>query len=94
MSSIPVKIKGYDPNCPICMEPWYEPWIFPGCGHMICEKCYLKQRLITTNCHMCREKFKIRSERKCRKKSNKIMHKQILRLQYEEYDLSELNYVN
>ena len=88
--SIPVKIKGFESNCPICLEQWgtskVDPWVFPNCGHMICEKCYLKQKSIKRSCHICREKFGICCQRKEKRKGEAIMHKQILELKYEYYE--------
>jgi hypothetical protein len=70
--SSPLKIKGYDDNCPICYEYWAEaaPWVFP-CGHMICEKCYLKQKKVKRQCHICRERFNVKQNRKRRGRRNK-----------------------
>jgi hypothetical protein len=69
--SSPLKIKGYEDNCPICYEYWSiaaaAPWVFP-CGHMICEKCYLKQRLVNRTCHLCREKYCLKKKKKNRRK--------------------------
>jgi hypothetical protein len=64
----PFKIKGYDDTCPICYEYWAEaaPWVFP-CGHMICETCYLKQRKVKRECHLCREKFNLKKQRRRRR---------------------------
>lgn len=71
----PLKIKAYDDNCPICYELWNEsmPWVYP-CGHMICEKCFLKQRNVNRKCHICREKFMIKNARKHKKKYRNIMN--------------------
>jgi hypothetical protein len=70
-SSPPLKIKGYEDSCPICYEYWSTvstaPWVFP-CGHMICEHCYLKQRLINRTCHICREKYSLKKKKKNKKK--------------------------
>jgi hypothetical protein len=94
--SIPVKIKGFEANCPICLEQWsdkIDPWVYPKCGHMICEKCYLQQKNIKRTCHICREKFGIYCQRKEKKKNETIIHKQILELKYEYYDES-YNYID
>jgi hypothetical protein len=71
-SLLPLKIKGYEDSCPICYEYWSTvaaaaPWVFP-CGHMICESCYIKQRLINRTCHICREKYNLRKKKKNKKK--------------------------
>lgn len=64
----PLKIKGYDDTCPVCYEYWAEvaPWVFP-CGHMICEKCYLKQKKVNRMCCICREKYNLKQNRKKRR---------------------------
>jgi len=66
--NVPIKIKAYEDVCGICYEYWadVEIWVFP-CGHMICEKCYLKQRKVNNNCHICREKFALKMQRKNKK---------------------------
>ena len=67
--SAPLKIKGYEDNCPVCYELWNEsaPWVFP-CGHMICEKCYLKQRKVNRMCHICRSKYCLKKQKKRNKR--------------------------
>src|SRR5271170_5746181 len=69
--SSPLKIKGYEDSCPICYEHWSTvsaaPWVL-GCSHMICEKCYLKQRLINKFCPICREKYDLKKKRKTKTK--------------------------
>ena len=62
-----VKIQGYEPKCPICLSTWstnegVQPWVL-NCGHMICESCLMKHKLVTRKCHMCREKFKTRNKK-------------------------------
>lgn len=66
-----IKIQGFEPTCPICFEPWASnivPWTL-ACGHMICEGCLMKHKLTTKKCHMCREKFTIRNQRRQRQKA-------------------------
>ena len=79
------KITSLETNCPICFEVWNKndnfcPWVFP-CGHMICEKCYLKIKTTSRKCHMCREKFNIRQNRKNKKCAER---KKRLAIIYEE----------
>jgi hypothetical protein len=80
-----IRINGYEPKCPICFSLWNGedtiPWVFPYCGHMICERCYLKYKLTTRKCHMCREKFRVRKQyvdkRRKRKKARKRTRRDI-----------------
>jgi len=69
--SFPLKIKGYENNCPICYEYWSTvtapPWVL-GCSHMICERCYLKQRSINRICPICREKYDLKKKKKNKNK--------------------------
>lgn len=69
---VPIKIKCYEDNCSICYELWNEisPWVYP-CGHMICERCYLKQKAINRKCHMCRKKYDLRHRNKKSKEKKK-----------------------
>ena len=71
-TSSPIKLRGFDEkNCPICYEEYENVWAFP-CGHMICEKCYLKQKKLNRICHMCREKYNLSRKRKNRKKNRYV----------------------
>ncbi len=74
----PLKIKGYEDCCPICYEYWSTisapPWVL-GCAHMICEKCYLTQRLINKVCPICREKYELRQKK--RRKSRRFIDKKL-----------------
>ena len=83
-----IKVKGFEPKCPICLECWNNnvvlPWVFP-CGHMICERCLLKHKEINRKCHMCREKIKLTTQRRKKQKANRIERKNIVRLRIEEY---------
>jgi len=68
----PIKIKGYEDNCPICYELWSKssPWTYP-CGHMLCEKCYLKQQRINRMCHICRGKYSIKKQKQKQKQKKR-----------------------
>ncbi len=99
MEQSAIKIHGYEPQCPICMESWNPmphsgrkaviPWAL-ACGHMICEICLMKHKLGTRKCHMCREKFSTKSQRRQRHKANTIQRrgriKQRIREELEIYN--------
>lgn len=82
---ISFKIRGFEPNCPVCLEQWsvdiVSPWIF-SCGHMICESCYMKQKKIKQCCHICRQQFVVKKERKEKKKLKaKSLHEYIIEIE-------------
>ncbi len=83
----PIKIKGYEDNCPICYELWNEsnPWTFQ-CGHMICERCYLKQRLVNRFCHICREKYCLKKKKKNKRKRRYNQNNSNSEEQWDELD--------
>jgi len=83
---ISIKLKGFQSNCPICLEQWSDtltPWVYTSCGHSLCEKCYLKQKSIKRTCHICREKFEVCCKRKEKKKKSNLIYEQIHNLKFE-----------
>ena len=96
MSNSAIKIHGFEPKCPICLEYWFVeteinsepsytsiPWVL-GCGHMICESCLMKHKLTNRACHMCREKFTLKRERRKRRKAIAIQRRAIIKEKIEE----------
>lgn len=84
-----IKIQGFEPKCPICFEDWNAlkgigPWVL-SCGHMICERCFIKHKKNTKKCHMCREKFNLTKKRRKKQKAKRIERNNIVKVRIEEY---------
>jgi len=91
-----IKIQGFEPKCPICLESWFVaddvnsepckkvmPWVL-GCGHMICEGCLMKHKMVNRSCHMCREKFTMKRQRRQRRKALAIQRRSTIKSHIQE----------